>query len=667
MPSPPRTLRRSPPRRALHERSESHANELSVRPLGDSKAPVYQSSPFPTQASQVLSPNGRGAEWLLEDEADVSDDDGPRQMLTPAPLHITKDNVGRDVALASGLGIGVQSNRTSIPDAPDPVENKWPSPSDAQYEPMVGARHHSARPVSDEIIELPSIPPIVSRDGSTVTSQSPPSGLGSEDAPSRGLLPSKISDNSLSSTESSATVIRKPTDRSSRPFYSAFPPTSSSRPSSSTSYQAPWTPPKPIVNSPTEPYSPASSASFTPQDRRTSSTASHVSLQEVTNSGADVQYPVRRPPAFSASRAESSETVPKRSIRLGSRNSLQKWNPHLSTVQSEYSDDRSSASLHNQSSAVPGNMSSMLVGEPSHNPNVPGPPVPAWGSQPVGSGLTVRVVGNQDVTLPDQSVPRLGSSGSAFFSPVSRDPNRGTLRDGSPTRPATRGSFLGIPAWARTYYARPPRDSISIPPGSSSANTASRSQSRVSRPDGNPALGIFRPRTRQREDDTAPPTRDSMAITPVVVADDTPVEVRGPASRKVTGEWSPHLWHDRRARARRSIFKAPSIDEEAEGSGLSRRTVQIWLFAGGFIFPLAWIVASVLPLPPKPMLREEQPQTRTRSKAERDLEKAMLSLDEARYENARWWRNINRIMSVLGLFVIGAVIALAVVAVCVRS
>lgn len=77
-----------------------------------------------------------------------------------------------------------------------------------------------------------------------------------------------------------------------------------------------------------------------------------------------------------------------------------------------------------------------------------------------------------------------------------------------------------------------------------------------------------------------------MAITPVVVADDTPVEVRGPASRKVTGEWSPHLWHDRRARARRSIFKAPSIDEEAEGSGLSRRTVQIWLFAGGFIFPL---------------------------------------------------------------------------------
>lgn len=127
---------------------------------------------------------------------------------------------------------------------------------------------------------------------------------------------------------------------------------------------------------------------------------------------------------------------------------------------------------------------------------------------------------------------------------------------------------------------------MSIPPGSSGANTASRPQSRVSRPASTAALGVFRPRTRQREDDTAPPTRDSMAITPVVIADDPPVEIRGPARRKVTEEWSPHLWQDRRARVRRSIFKAPSIDEEAEGSTVSRRTLQILLFASGFLFPL---------------------------------------------------------------------------------
>ena len=72
---------------------------------------------------------------------------------------------------------------------------------------------------------------------------------------------------------------------------------------------------------------------------------------------------------------------------------------------------------------------------------------------------------------------------------------------------------------------------------------------------------------------------------------------------------------------------------------------------------VAWIVASVLPLPLKPLLRDEESQTRSRSKAERDLEKAIVSIDEARYENARWWRNINRIMAVLGLLVIGAMVS----------
>lgn len=61
-----------------------------------------------------------------------------------------------------------------------------------------------------------------------------------------------------------------------------------------------------------------------------------------------------------------------------------------------------------------------------------------------------------------------------------------------------------------------------------------------------------------------------------------------------------------------------------------------------------------------PVLREEDSPMRGRSKAERDLEKAIISVDEARYENARWWRNINRIMSVLGLLVIGAIVSCGV-------
>jgi hypothetical protein len=38
-------------------------------------------------------------------------------------------------------------------------------------------------------------------------------------------------------------------------------------------------------------------------------------------------------------------------------------------------------------------------------------------------------------------------------------------------------------------------------------------------------------------------------------------------------------------------------------------------------------------------------------------------LDETRYESARWWRNLNRVMSVVGLLIIGAIIALVVVGV----
>ena len=38
------------------------------------------------------------------------------------------------------------------------------------------------------------------------------------------------------------------------------------------------------------------------------------------------------------------------------------------------------------------------------------------------------------------------------------------------------------------------------------------------------------------------------------------------------------------------------------------------------------------------------------------------SLEERMFLKARWWRTLNRIMSVVGILVIGAVIALAVVA-----
>ncbi len=72
------------------------------------------------------------------------------------------------------------------------------------------------------------------------------------------------------------------------------------------------------------------------------------------------------------------------------------------------------------------------------------------------------------------------------------------------------------------------------------------------------------------------------------------------------------------------------------------------------------MVAAFLPIPPKP----------TNHKFEADLESTHPAfrqqqhiVNETRYESARWWRNLNRVMSVVGLLIIGAVVALAVVGV----
>lgn len=73
---------------------------------------------------------------------------------------------------------------------------------------------------------------------------------------------------------------------------------------------------------------------------------------------------------------------------------------------------------------------------------------------------------------------------------------------------------------------------------------------------------------------------------------------------------------------------------------------------------LAWFIASVLPLPPKPRLSAKEPVRRlSRLEIERDLEKALGVSGEARYENARWWRNLNRGMSVLGVLILAAIVS----------
>lgn len=79
------------------------------------------------------------------------------------------------------------------------------------------------------------------------------------------------------------------------------------------------------------------------------------------------------------------------------------------------------------------------------------------------------------------------------------------------------------------------------------------------------------------------------------------------------------------------------------------------------------MIAAVLPLPPKPQfdmqeLGKSTAQFRTPEDSRAELLYGRVApIDDSRYQSARWWRNLNRYMSILGLLILGAVAALIVV------
>ena len=66
------------------------------------------------------------------------------------------------------------------------------------------------------------------------------------------------------------------------------------------------------------------------------------------------------------------------------------------------------------------------------------------------------------------------------------------------------------------------------------------------------------------------------------------------------------------------------------------------------------MIASFLPLPMKPMTSEGDSTDNLEKPVdvENDYSRQFGPLDEARYESARWWRNLNRWMSAVGLIII---------------
>ncbi|KAK0722361.1 hypothetical protein B0T26DRAFT_749774 [Lasiosphaeria miniovina] len=295
-------------------------------------------------------------------------------------------------------------------------------------------------------------------------------------------------------------------------------------------------------------------------------------------------------------------------------------------------------------------------------------PQPTYARAGPSQPLTVRDQDEHGDGLADLQQQPSRSGLSAFFS--SSNSSSRNLHSSSSSRA---NSLTGsIPAWAKVYYGSGERRFLSAPSISSPSEAGdSRPGSSAFQNSDSPNTDHFplpirnsRRRAREvRQNQEQRPFSDSgsMEIGPAPSGQD--YNVFRSLKRKTSSIWSPHLRMDRRA-TRYSVWDPPSVTWSADTGILGKRNAQVLLFTLGFIFPFAWIIAALLPLPPNPkfeMLEEGDSSNSRFRRVQGEFAYQAQIIDGARYESARWWRNLNRMMSILGLLIIGAIIALVVV------
>ncbi|KAL1959375.1 hypothetical protein VTO42DRAFT_2178 [Malbranchea cinnamomea] len=371
---------------------------------------------------------------------------------------------------------------------------------------------------------------------------------------------------------------------------------------------------------------------------RTSSKGSTPSAS-ASGSVPPVRYPKVRAPSSTVSWAESSN-VSERPRSIPDRSGAQ--NPHL--LASDSSDE--------DQFAIQGPLPPT---HPVRYGKVKTSGAPSWDT----SRQSVSAVPESE----DECSDRLG--GLRQFAPTNRPGSShsslsrlSSIR--SLNRPGSSASAMLhiLPAWARVYYKNEGLalhfSGLSLVEGSRPSTAAGEAEIVSPVP-----AEINRPRTRARQivypDPRDPRThwRDGM-----VAKEIEPVTTNA-TSEADTRAWSPHLNRDKGVPPVHSNpWKPPSLDETAERF-FSLRNLQIYCFVFGFIFPLAWLIASFLPLPERPVMLNQQPSS-TGPDPENSPPGTPSTMEFARYESARWWRRVNRIMSPLGLVIIAVIVTLAV-------
>ncbi|KAF8539767.1 hypothetical protein BDD12DRAFT_77101 [Trichophaea hybrida] len=205
---------------------------------------------------------------------------------------------------------------------------------------------------------------------------------------------------------------------------------------------------------------------------------------------------------------------------------------------------------------------------------------------------------------------------------ISRSHSTSDTSSPSSGRPITPLQPSTIPAWARYFYGKKGGRTSIIGPQTTGPTTEE--------------IGIAVSSLEQRR----PGTSRTMSISEIPRYF---LRAQRPRDPDATTLWSlPHLDH-------------------TPGSRTETFDRQIVLFCLGFMLPLFWFIAAVLPLP------QELPSWHGNLEAQgwnfavpKKARQAEIAY-ERRYENARWWRRVNRIMSAIGVMIIGAAIALAVI------
>ena len=707
----------SPSRRALHERTPSQTNEHSSTPSmrlvydepemeDQDHMAFYYSTPYPTKPEHILPPNpGKGQGFVPGSANDGGQLPGRStsnflsESTLPSDGHFIDQSISDNWDLSSTFDVhntpsqgweeDPGSSRSSFPDPDLPPtgdhKQSWDSEGSFSDDEMVvlpagtstiktvvssPSSHQSPPPrpanpapssSSPNIapIGIPSSPNFVALDNSSMNVVQ----IGSSSNPDSARS------NSLVSLTSFGTVVRN--YNAARWIHSSSPERSNSR-----SYSFRSSPPYQSVAS-------ARSVSVRPSRDRshsrsaTSSSRSEPSsdIQAIIDSGVAVQYPTIRAPSSSSSWVDTSQsTVPENSSQdLSQARSCDRFDSHLSTVPSQWSGECDGRVLSPVDESF-----DLSGGEPSQ------PSAALVRQKPASSSVWLVTDSERGEHLDNLAKLPTRSTNSSMR---------------SNQRPGTGSSFLmnTMPVWAKVYYGcdgRIMNSAFSLVEGSRP------SSARPLTPNSN-ARGQF-PMTFSRPPPPPPPQQPQPqprtkairqpAQKPILShpSSDPSLDPRDPRSHWVEGpepevstpsetsrdlptSWSPHLYPDRViVRNVDNVWTAPSLNSAAEPI-LGRRNVQVYAFCLGFICPIsefdlwiclfppriiltpliAWFVASFLRLPPKPELDMEE----VGPQLEFALQVRLFDISRRRYENARWWRNLNRWMTPLGLVIITIIVS----------